>query len=279
MKRQVTKLNKPKVTPSLIMVWILIGISLFPLYVMIVGSLKPNFALYVIPPNMNPLDVTTKNYEYIFTKLDVLQWYGNSLFISGMIALLTVFISASAGYAFAKKRFKGQNVWFVILLATMMLPRQVLLVPNFLVAKQLGLVDSLMGVVLTSLNLAFGVFLCKQFMSSLPNEMLEAARMDGCNDFSTFFRIVIPLSMPALGALAIFSFIAGWNDFLWQYIMLSSKVHRTMPMAIAFLSQERVSDIGYQMAGAALCAIPMIAVFLIFQKYFIKGITVGAVKG
>jgi multiple sugar transport system permease protein len=161
----------------------------------------------------------------------------------------------------------------------MMLPKQVLLVPNFLVAKQLGLVDTLIGVVFTSLNLAFGVFLCKQFMSSLPNEMLEAARIDGCNDFAIFIKIVIPLSMPVLGALAIFSFIAGWNDFLWQYIMLSSKSLRTMPMAIAMLSLERLNYLGYQMAGATLCAIPMIAVFLAFQKYFIRGLTVGAIKG
>jgi multiple sugar transport system permease protein len=273
------RLNKPKITPSFVILWIFIAMCLVPLYIMIIGSLKPNMTLFVIPPDLNPFDVIIKNYEYVFTKLNLFQWYGNSLFISGMIALLTVVVSSAAGYAFAKKRFFGKKVWFAILLATMMLPRQILLVPNFLVAKSLTLNDSLMGVVLTSLNVAFGVFLCKQFMSTLPNEMMEAAQIDGCNDFSTFFRIVLPLSMPALGALAIFSFIAGWNDFLWQYVMLTTKSLRTMPIAIAFLSQEKIAYIGYQMAGAALCAIPMIIIFIIFQRYFIKGITVGAVKG
>lgn len=273
------KLNKPKVTVSYVVLWIFIIACLIPLYVMIIGSLKPNTALFAIPPDLNPFELITKNYEYVFTKLKLFQWYGNSLFISGMIALLTVFVSSLAGYAFAKKRFAGQKVWFAILLATMMLPRQILLVPNFIVAKSLGLNDSLMGVVLTSLNVAFGVFLCKQFMSTLPNEMMEAAQIDGCGDFRTFIRIVFPLSMPVMGALAIFSFIAGWNDFLWQYVMLTEKSLRTMPIAIAFLSQEKIAYVGYQMAGAALCAIPMIIVFLIFQKYFIKGITVGAVKG
>lgn len=252
---------------------------LIPLYIMIIGSFKPNMMFFTIPPDLNPFDLITKNYEYVFTKLNLFQWYGNSLFISGMIALLTVFVSSLAGYAFAKKRFAGKKIWFAILLATMMLPRQILLVPNFIVAKSLGLNNSLMGVVLTSLNVAFGVFLCKQFMSTLPNEMMEAAQIDGCNDFSTFIRIVFPLSMPVMGALAIFSFIAGWNDFLWQYVMLTQKALRTMPIAIAYLSQDKISYIGYQMAGAALCAIPMIIIFVIFQKYFIKGITVGAVKG
>ena len=274
-----SKPNKPKVTPSLVFLWFFIALSLVPLYVMVVGSLKPNFSLFMIPPNLNPFDAIRDNYDFVFTQLDIFQWYGNSLFISGMIALLTVFISASAGYSFAKKKFPGKDILFVVLLATMMLPRQVLLVPNFLVAKQLGLTNSLIGVVFTSLNLAFGIFLCKQFMSSLPDEMLEAARIDGCNDFFVFFRVMLPLSMPVLGALAIFSFIAGWNDFLWQYIMLSSKSLRTMPMAIAFLSQERISFVGYQMAGATLCAAPMIAMFLTFHRYFIKGITMGAVKG
>jgi multiple sugar transport system permease protein len=276
---RIRKLNKPKNSVSFILLWFFIILALFPLYVMIVGSFKPNTALFAIPPDLNPFYAITQNYIYVFTKLSLFQWYGNSLFISGMIALLTVFVSAVAGYAFAKKKFVGKNVWFAILLATMMLPRQILLVPNFLVAKGLGINNSLMGVVLTSLNVAFGVFLCKQFMSTLPNEMMEAAQIDGCNDFRMFIKIVLPLSTPALGALAIFSFIAGWNDFLWQYVMLTSKTLRTMPIAIASLSQEKIAYIGYQMAGAALCAIPMIIIFLAFQKYFIKGITVGAVKG
>ena len=273
------RINKPKVTISYIILWISILICLVPLYVMIVGSLKPNITLFTIPPDLNPLNVTLKNFEYVLTKMNFVQWFGNSLFISGMIAILTVLISSAAGYAFAKKKFFGKRVWFAILLATMMLPRQIMLVPNFIVAKGLHLDNSLMGVVLTSLNVAFGIFLCKQFMSTLPNEMLEAAQIDGCNDFKTFFKIVFPLSMPALGALAIFSFIAGWNDFLWQYIMLSSKSLRTMPIAIAFLAQENAANVGYKMAGAAICAIPMILMFVVFQKYFIKGITVGGVKG
>lgn len=270
--------RKPRMLSTIIL-WLLIACTLLPFYVMIVGGFKSNFALFAIPPDMSPFKLILANYKYVFTKMDLATSFGNSLFISVSISLITVMISAFAGYAFAKKEFAGKNFWFAVLLATMMLPRQILMVPNFLVAKNFGLVDKLMGVVLTSIAAPFGVFLCKQFMSTLPDELFEAAKLDGCSELGIFFKIVIPLSLPVLLALAIFSFINGWNDFVWQNIMLSSKANRTMPIAIAFLSQEKMSYIGYQMAGATLSAVPMLTIFLCFQKYFIKGITVGAVKG
>jgi multiple sugar transport system permease protein len=246
---------------------------------MLIGSLKPNFALFAIPPNLNPLKIILANYKYVFTSLDIARWYGNSIFISAMISLITVTVAATAGYAFAKHNFWGKGFWFAVLMATMMLPRQILMVPNFMVAKNFGLIDRLMGVVLTSIPASFGVFMCKQFMSTLPNEMIEAAKIDGCSEIRTFMEIILPLSGPVLGALAIFSFVGGWNDFVWQNIILTTKDNRTMPLAIAFLSQEKISYVGYQMAGATLSAIPMIAIFIKFQKYFIRGLTVGSVKG
>lgn len=272
-------MRKRKVTVSLIVLWIFIAAAFVPLYVMLTGSLKPNMALYLIPPDLNPFTLTLENYSYVFTKLRLGLWYGNSLFSSLMITVITVAVSATAGYAFAKKEFVGKKLWFAVLLATMMLPRQILMVPNFLVAKNFHLVDTLMGVVLTSIAAPFGVFLCKQFMSTLPGELIEAAQLDGCSEAGVFTRVVLPLSVPVLGALSIFSFINGWNDFVWQNIMLSSSEKKTMPLAIASLAQEKIAFIGYQMAGAALSAVPMLVIFLCFQKYFIKGITVGAVKG
>lgn len=161
-------MRKRKVTVSLIVLWIFIAAAFVPLYVMLTGSLKPNMALYLIPPDLNPFTLTLENYSYVFTKLRLGLWYGNSLFISLMITVITVAVSATAGYAFAKKEFVGKKLWFAVLLATMMLPRQILMVPNFLVAKNFHLVDTLMGVVLTSIAAPFGVFLCKQFMSTLP---------------------------------------------------------------------------------------------------------------
>lgn len=271
--------RKPGFNISIPFLWIALLLSLVPFYVMIIGSLKPNMALFVIPLDLNPFRLILTNYKYVFTKMDITNWYANSLFISIMIALLSVVVAATGGYAFAKKNFIGKRILFAILLATMMLPRQILMVPNFLVANSLGLHNRLIGVVLTSINAAFGVFLCKQFMSTLPNELSEAAEIDGCSEIGIFLKIIAPLSRPVLGALGIFSFITGWNDFVWQNIMLTSKSLRTMPIAIAFLSQEKISYIGYQMAGATLSAVPMIIIFLYFQKYFIKGITVGGVKG
>jgi ABC-type glycerol-3-phosphate transport system permease component len=182
-------LQKSKITIQGILLFLLMLIELVPLYVMIVGSLKPNFALYAIPPNLNPFKLILANYQYVFTKMDIFRWYGNSLFISAMISVLALTVAATAGYSFAKHNFFGKNFWFAVLMATMMLPRQILMVPNFMVARNFGLINHLMGVVLTSIPASFGVFMCKQFMSTLPNEMMEAAKIDGCSEIMIFIKI------------------------------------------------------------------------------------------
>ncbi|NJD03014.1 MAG: carbohydrate ABC transporter permease [Ruminiclostridium sp.] len=257
---------------------LLLAIAMLPVYVMTVGSLKGNSALFQIPPDILPFAFTLENFKSLYG-MKVFQWFSNSVIVSGLSTILTLFVACCAGYSFAKKNYPGKNIIFVILLATMMIPRQILMVPTFVLMRKIGLYDSLFGLILPAAAAPFGVFLMKQFMQTLPNELIESSIIDGCSEIKIFCNIVIPLSKPAIGALAIFVFMASWNDFMWQLILLTSRARWTMPLALANLMQEKISFVGYQMAGAAMASLPMIAIFLGFQSYFIKGITVGAIKG
>ena len=265
---------------SLVILFLLLGIFLFPYYVMLVGSFKNQMALQLVPPDLNPFqNLTLKNAEYVLQKTEIFLWLGNSAAVSLGTALLTVFVGTTAGYAFAKKSFRGRGLIFAVVIATMLLPRQMLLIPNYLVAMNLHLTNSRIGLILTTVSPAFGVFLCRQFMESIPTELLEAAQMDGCSEVGRFVRIVLPMSLPAMGALGIFSFFSAWNDYLWQLIMIADKSLRTTPIGIALFSQGQITNTGYQLMAAMIATAPMAVLFLAGQKFFVKGITVGGVKG
>lgn len=178
-----------------------------------------------------------------------------------------------------KKDSGGRSSFFALVIATMLLPRQMLLIPNYLVAMKLHLTNSRIGLILTTVSPAFGVFLCRQFMGSIPTELLEAAEIDGCGEIRRFIGIVLPMALPALGALGIFSFFSAWNDYLWQLIMIADKGLRTTPIGIALFSQGQITNTGYQLM-AAMIATPSHADYLFKrQKFFVKGITIGGVKG
>ena len=193
--------------------------------------------------------------------------------------LITVFLSATAGYSFARKTFRGKNFFFMIVIATLILPRQMLLIPNYLVAMNLGLTNRLIGVVLTSVAPSFGIFLCRQFMQGIPSELTEAAEIDGCGEIRKFSTIIVPLSAPALGALSIFAFLGTWNDFLWQFIMIQDKTKQTVPVGISMFAQQFTQNFGFQLVAAFFATIPVLIIFLLCQKFFIKGITMGGIKG
>ncbi len=267
---------------SLVFLLLLMAVSLLPFYIMVSGSLKPSMSFFMVPMDFNPfINISLSNYRAVLKKVDMFRSFGNSLFITGTTVMITVVISAMSGYVFAKKKFAGKRFWFVVLLVTMMLPRQLLMVPNFMIAHSLNLTDKAFGVILTTVHASYGIFLCKQYMSTLMDEMIEASVIDGCGEVRIFTEIIVPLSTPVFGALAIFTFISCWNDFIWQNIMLTSKANRTIPLALSYLIglQDGVSTIGAQMAGATMSMIPILVFFLFFQKYFIKGISMGAVKG
>ena len=265
---------------QVILLTILVLIFLFPFYVMLVGAFKNQMALTMVPPDLNPfIRTTANNLKYVLDKSGIFQWLLNSTVMSLGVALLTAFVSGTAGYSFAKKRFRGHNVLFAVVIATMLLPRQMLLIPNYLVAMNLGLTNKMIGLILTSVSPAFGIFLCRQFMEGLPTELIEAADMDGCGEIRKFISIVVPLSAPAMGALAIFAFFSTWNDYLWQLIMIGSRPLQTVPIGIATFSQGQISNVGRQLMAAAIATLPMLIVFLLCQKAFVRGITLGGVKG
>ena len=251
---------------------------IFPLYWILTGSLKDAITINARTPQWFPLEPTLDNYVRLF-KQPAIQWLLNTIIIAVAAMALTCITAALAGYALAKKRFWGQTVLFSLLVCAMALPKQVIVIPLLQEMSALGLNNNLLAVILPTVGWPFGIFLMKQFSETIPTEMLEAARIDGASEVRTFVSIVFPMVKPGVGALAIFTFVNTWNDYFLQLIMLQRREVLTISTGIASLQGEVSSDFGLIMAGAALAAIPIVAVFLMFQKYFTQGITMGAVKG
>lgn len=275
------KLRKNRIsTINLILLIIVLFIVASPFYVMLVGAFKMPIELTKIPVNLVPFTkFTMKNMQKVLEKSDVFDWLKNSFIISLSVSFSTVIIGISAGYAFAKIPFRGKGLFFALVMATMMMPKQVLMIPNYLVAKTLHLDNTMVGIILTSIAPAFGVFLSRQQISSLPKELFDAAEIDGCGEFGKFFRVVLPLSLPTAGTIGILSFFTTFNDFVWQSIMISGKELRTLPVGLSYFTELNEGNKGVQLAMALIATIPLAVLFIIFQKFFIKGSTAGAVKG
>lgn len=257
---------------------ILAILMIFPLYWIITGSFKDAAAINAAVPEWFPKNPILENYSRLFEK-PALRWLVNTVFMAVMSMALTCITAAMAGYALAKKRFIGQALMFSLFVCAMALPKQVVLIPLLKEMSFLGLHDTLWAVILPTVGWPFGVFLMKQFAEGIPGEMLEAARIDGAGEIKTFTTIVMPMIKPGIGALAIFTFISTWNDYFLQLIMLNASEVLTISLGIAKLQAEMATDYGLIMAGAAVAAVPIVTVFLLFQKYFTQGITLGAVKG
>lgn len=274
---------------SLIVLIILAILFTFPLYWIITGAFKNGVDINSTTPVWWPSEWVTSNFDKLFkyrsaTLLGItvpaaIRWLVNTVFMAVAAMILTCITAAMAGYALAKKRFIGRAILFGLIVCAMALPKQVILIPLLKEMSALKLYNTLWAVIFPTVGWPFGVFLMKQFSESIPGEMLEAARIDGASEARTFTQIVVPMVKPGIGALAIFTFINSWNDYFMQLVMLSSNVNFTLPLGIATLQGESSVDTGLLMAGAALAAAPIIIVFLIFQKYFTQGITMGAVKG
>ena len=280
---------------SLIILILLAFFFLFPLYWIITGALKTPAAINAAKPQWWPSEFTLRNFQVLFSKRSAplfqfgslvgptvpgaIRWLLNTVFMAVMAMILTCITAAMAGYALAKKRFVGRALLFSLIVAAMALPKQVILIPLIREMSKLHLYDTIWSVIFPTVGWPFGVFLMKQFSEGIPGEMLEAARIDGASEWKTFTTIVYPMVKPGVGALAIFTFINSWNDYFLQLIMLASNVNYTISLGIATMQAENSTDYGLIMAGATLAAIPIIIVFVIFQKYFTKGITMGAVKG
>ena len=218
-------------------------------------------------------------FHRLFTTQPVGRWALNSFLVSVAITAGNLLFCSMAGYAFARKHAPGLRLLFWLCLATMMIPAQVTMIPLFLMMAGFGLVNTYAALILPSLATAFGVFMMRQFISTLPASLFEAARLDGCNEWQTFTQIVLPLIRPALAVLGIFAFTSSWNDFLWPLVICNRREMWTLPVGLASLQQEFNVDVPLLMAGATFAALPMIALFFALQRHFVSGLTVGAVKG
>lgn len=263
---------------STILLLIVTFIFVFPFYWVITGSLKEQRVAIKLPPEWFPLTPTMNNYALLF-KNPALRWFGNSVIISLVAMALVCSVAALAGYVLAKKKFPGRNLIFSMFVGAMALPKQVVLVPLVKLVSNWGIHDTLWAVILPSVGWPFGIFLMKQFSETVPNEILEAAKIDGCGEFEMFKSVVLPIVRPGIGALAIFTFISTWNDYFLQLIMLSSRANLTLQLGIATMQAEFATNYGVLMAGATFAALPIVIVFLLFQNAFTQGITMGAVKG
>ena len=263
---------------TLICLIVLALFFLFPLYWIVTGSFKDVIAINAREPVWFPEEPTLDNYARLFEH-PAFRWLFNIIFISAAAMVLTCITASLAGYALARKRFIGRRVLFTVIICAMALPKQVIVIPLLQEMTFLGLNDNLWAVILPTVGWPFGVFLMKQFCETIPTEILEAARVDGAGELRTFTTVVLPMIKPGIGALAIFTFVTTWNDYFLQLVMLTSEDNWTLPLGIARLQGEMSTDFGLIMAGAALAAIPIVMVFIIFQKHFTQGIAMGAVKG
>lgn len=279
----------------LILLVIVALLFLFPLYWIVSGAFKNGTDINATTPVWFPSEWTMDNFVRLFSRRSAplfqigslagpkvpgaIRWLVNTVFMSVAAMILTCITASMAGYALAKKRFVGRTLLFSLIVCAMALPKQVILIPLLKEMSALDLYNTLWAVIFPTVGWPFGVFLMKQFSESIPGEILEAARIDGASELKTFVTIVVPMVKPGIGALAIFTFINSWNDYFMQLIMLAKSEVYTISLGIATMQAETSIDMGMLMAGAALASVPIIIVFLIFQKYFTQGITMGAVKG
>jgi len=254
-------------------------VALAPLLWMVSVSFMPAGQASRFPPPLLPSAATLANYQELFGRSGMARNFGNSLLVSAAITLGSLLVNTLAGYAFAKLRFAGRERVFQLLLAALVVPAQVAMLPLFLLMKQLALVNTYAGVVLPALASVFGIFLVRQYARSIPDELLEAARIDGAGEWRIFFSIVLPMLKPVLVTLAIFTFMGAWNDFMWPLIVLTDQEHYTLPVALATLSREHIMDVELMMAGAVVTVLPVLALFLLLQRYYIQGLLLGSVKG
>lgn len=253
--------------------------SLAPLLWMLSVSFMQTGEAGHFPPPLLPSSATLHNYRELFLRAGMGRFLFNSLLISTCVMVLSVLFNTLAGYAFAKLRFRGRDRAFRALLAALVIPAQVSMMPLFLLLKQMGLVNTYVGAIVPGMAGIFGIFLVRQYARSIPDELLEAARIDGAGEWRIFFQIVLPVLKPILVTLAIFSFLGAWNDFMWPLIVLSDQGLQTLPVALASLSREHVMDYELMMAGSVVTVVPVLVLFLVLQRYYLQGLLLGSVKG
>ena len=258
--------------------WTLAAATLLPLLWMVSASFMPTGEANQLPPRFLPSAPTLAHYRDLFTRLHIGRAFGNSLLLASAITLISIVCNSMAGYAFAKLRFRGRDRLFALLLVTLVVPPQVGVLPLYLELRALGLVNSYGGVIVAGIATVFGIFLVRQFALSIPDDLLDAARVDGASEWRIYWTIVLPALRPILVTLAVFTFLSAWNDFMWPLVVLTDESRHTLPVALANLSGEHVQDTELMMAGAVVTVLPVVLLFLAAQKHYIEGILAGSVK-
>jgi multiple sugar transport system permease protein len=253
-------------------------IALLPTIWMIAASLMVTGEATTYPPHFIPRAPTLEHYRTLFSRLSIGRYLFNSAFVAVTVTALSLVVNSLAGYALAKLRFRSRDRLSGVLAAGLVVPTQVAMLPLFLLLKTLGLVNSYWGVIIPGMASIFGIFLIRQYAIAIPDDLLDAARMDGASEIGIYRRVVLPVISPILATLAIWTFLATWNDFMWPLIVLSDERRFTLPVALANLSGEHVQDTELMMAGAVVTVLPVLLAFLILQRYYVQGIMGGSVK-
>jgi len=254
-------------------------VTMAPLLWMLSVSFMAPGAASTLPPPLLPAAPTLENYREVFRHAGMLRALLNSLLLAVAVTAGSLVLNTMAGYAFAKLNFTGRDRIFKTLIGALLIPGQVAMMPLFLLLKQMGLVNTYGGVIVPALAGIFGIYLVRQYALSMPQDLLDAARVDGAGEFLIFARVVVPLLRPVLASLAIFTFLGCWNDFMWPLIVLTDEQRQTLPVALAGLSLEHVQDNELMMAGSVITVLPVLAVFLALQRHYIQGLLLGSVKG
>jgi ABC-type glycerol-3-phosphate transport system permease component len=258
----------------------LIGcISLFPFFWMVSTSLKETYTLHTYPPEFFPSKPTLQSYATLFKRSDFFVWLKNSTIVTACVLAFSLLFDSMAGYSFSKTEFPGRRVLFVLILATLMVPWFILMVPMFMMFARLRLINTYWALILPSVAGPVGIFLMKQYIDTIPDELLDAAKIDGSSTVGVFSKIVLPLCKPALAALAVFSFLGTWNNFYWPLIVITEKGMRTLPLGLAVFQGQYRTDWGVVMAGAFMTFLPALIIFLALQRYFVQGIALTGIKG
>jgi multiple sugar transport system permease protein len=274
-------LNEPSPAWTAVSLVVLGAIALaivLPFVWMVFTSFKPEAQIAQFPPKLLPDDWTLGNYENVWSRIPFARLFLNSIILAGGVTAISLLLDAMAAYALSRLSFPGRDTIFILILVALMLPFQVTLIPLFVIVHDLGMLDSYSGLIVPRATNAFGIFLLRQFFLTLPKELDEAARIDGTSEFGIFWKIILPLSGPALATLAVFHFMYNWNDFLWPLLITTSTEMRTLPAGLALFVGQHVVEYGVVMAGAVLTILPLLVAFLFAQRYFIQGIAMSGIK-
>ncbi|HEY6951911.1 MAG TPA: carbohydrate ABC transporter permease [Bacteroidota bacterium] len=254
-------------------------VTVLPVLWMLSASFMKSGEASAVPLRFFPSHWTLENYAALIERLHIVRYFFNSFVIASAVTLISLVFNSMAGFAFAKYRFPGKSRLFRLLLSGMVVPAQVAMLPLFLMLKMMGFVNTYVGAIIPGLASIFGIFLIRQFVFSIPDSLLEAARIDGASEFKVYRSVVLPLCRPILFTLALFTFMGTWNDFMWPLIIMSDNSMYTLPVAIANLRGEHLLDLELMMAGSVVTILPVVILFLAFQRHYVRGIMVGGVKG